>query len=83
LISRSLSRWCRPIDGSSRTYSTPDSSRAELRRQADALGLAARQRARGAIEGQVLEADVEQERQPVLDLLQDLAGDLRARAGRA
>ena len=25
-ISRSLSRWCRPIDGSSRTYSTPDSS---------------------------------------------------------
>ena len=35
--------------------------RAELRRQADALRLAARQRGRGAVQRQVAEADVLQE----------------------
>ena len=54
---------------------------AELRREPDALRLAARQRARRAMQRQVVEPDVEQERQPVLDLLEHLAGDLRARAG--
>ena len=39
---RRLSRWCRPIDGSSSTYSTPGQPRADLRREADALRLAAR-----------------------------------------
>ena len=36
--------------------------RAELRRQPDALGLAARERRRGAVEREVAEADVAQER---------------------
>ena len=56
--------------------------RAELRRQPDALRLAARQRGRRAIERQVVEADVEQEAEAGVDLLQDLGGDLRARARR-
>ena len=54
---------------------------AELRREPDALRLAARQRRGGAVEREVVEADVEQERQARLDLLEHLAGDLRARAG--
>ena len=53
---------------------------AELRRQPDALRLAARQRRRRAVERQVLEPDVEQEAEPRVDLLEDLVGDLRARA---
>jgi hypothetical protein len=50
--------------------------RADLGRQADALGLAARERGRGARERQVIEADVDQELQPGLDLLQDHGRDL-------
>ena len=49
---------------------------ADLRGEADALALAARQRAGGARQGQVVEPDIEQEGQPVADLLQDAAGDL-------
>ena len=45
-ISRRLSRWCRPIDGSSSTYSTPDQAAADLGGQPDALRLAAGQRGR-------------------------------------
>src|SRR3569623_1143982 len=54
---------------------------AELRREPDPLRLAAGARAGAAVEREVVEADVEQDRQPVLDLLQDLARDLEARAG--
>src|SRR3546814_17670472 len=51
-------------------------SRADLRGEADALALAARQAAGAAAEGQVVEADVDQEAQALVDLLQDARGDL-------
>ena len=50
-----------------------DELRADLRREPDALRLAARERARGAVERQVADADVVQERQPLADLLDDPA----------
>ena len=50
--------------------------RADLRGQPDALALAARQRARGARQGQVVEPDIVEEAQPLVDLLQDAGGDL-------
>ena len=53
-----LSRWCRPIDGSSSTYSTPVEVRADLRREADALPFAARQRRRAAAEREIADADI-------------------------
>ena len=56
--------------------------RADLRGQADALRLAARQRFRRAFEAQVIEADVDQEAQAGGDLLEDLVGDLRPGAGK-
>ena len=49
---------------------------ADLRGEADALAFAARQRARGARQREVIQADIEQERQPLADLLQHPAGDL-------
>src|SRR5277367_286834 len=51
---------------------------ADLRRQPDALALAARQRARGARQREIVEADVAEELQPVADLLQDALRDLVA-----
>ena len=51
-------------------------ARADLGGEADALALAARQRARGARQRQVIKADVEQEGQPLADLFQDAGGDL-------
>ena len=53
--------------------------RADLRRQPDALRLAARQRRRGAVERQVLQPDVDEEVQPLGDLAQDALGDLPSR----
>ena len=53
-------------------------ARADLRGEPDALALAARQRAGGARQGQIVEPDVAQEGQPVDDLLQDPVGDLVA-----
>ena len=50
-------------------------ARTDLRRQPDALRFAAGQRARAAVERQVVEANVEHERQPRADLLQDLPRD--------
>ena len=49
---------------------------ADLRGEADALALAAGERAGGARERQVVEPDVDQEVQPLADLLQDADGDL-------
>ena len=49
---------------------------ADLARQADALALAARQGAGGARERQVFETHIDQEGQPLANLLQDPAGDL-------
>ena len=51
-------------------------ARADLRGEADALALAAGERAGIARQRQVVEADVVQEVQALADLLQDAAGDL-------
>ncbi len=51
-------------------------ARSDLRRQPDALALAARQGAGTARQVQIVEPDVVQEAQPVGDLLQDAPGDL-------
>ncbi len=51
-------------------------ARADLRGEPDALALAARERARRAREGQVLEPDIAQESQALVDLLQDALGDV-------
>ena len=51
-------------------------ARADLRGEADALALAAGQRAGGAGQREVVEADVEQEGEALADLLEDAAGDL-------
>ena len=50
--------------------------RADLRRQPDALALAARQRARVARQRQVVEPDVVEEAEPLADLLEDALADL-------
>jgi hypothetical protein len=50
-------------------------ARPDLRRQADALALAARQRAAGPVEIQVIEPDIVEEAQPLDDLLQDRLRD--------
>ena len=68
-ISRWLSRWCRPMLGSSSTYRTPTRPRPDLRGQPDALCLAAGQRARGPVERQVVEPDVDQEPEPGVDVV--------------
>src|SRR5262245_31237142 len=52
-----------------------DERRAERRRQVDPLRFPAGQRRGEAVERQVVEPDVAQERQPALDLLQDLFSD--------
>ena len=51
-------------------------ARADLGGQPDALAFATRQRARGAVQREVGEADVVEEAQPLVDLLQDAGGDL-------
>ena len=53
-------------------------ARADLRGEPDALALAARERAGGARQRQIVEPDVAQEDEAVDDLLQDAAGDLVA-----
>ena len=50
-----------------------DELRADLRREPDALRLAARERRGGAVELEVADADVVEEREPLPDLLQDPA----------
>ena len=54
----------------------PHERRADLRRQPDAMALAAGQRAGGARQGQVFQADRLQEAQPVLDLLDNAVANL-------
>src|SRR3712207_4841990 len=49
---------------------------ADLRGEADALGLAAGEGARGAAEVEIVEADIVEEAQALVDLLEDGAGDL-------
>ena len=55
---------------------------ADLRRQPDALRLAARERAGAAVEVEIVEADAEQELQPRADLAEHLTARVRAAAGR-
>ena len=50
---------------------------ADLGRQPDALGLAAGERAGRTAEGEVLQADITQERQPLDHFLEDRPGDIR------
>jgi hypothetical protein len=52
-----------------------DEATADLAGQPDALPLAAGEAGGGAVEGQVVKADVEQELEPSLDLLEDLLAD--------
>lgn len=53
-----------------------DEPGADLGGEPDALGLAAGQGARGAVQREVVEADVHEEPQPLVDLLEDPLGDL-------
>jgi hypothetical protein len=52
-----------------------DQAAADLRGQADALGLAAGERRGAAVEREVLEADAREEAEAVVDLLEDRLGD--------
>ena len=49
--------------------------RPDLRRQADALALAARERGGAAAERQIADADIDQEPQPIADFAHDALGD--------
>ena len=60
-----------------------DQAAADLAGQADALGLAARERAAERLEREVVEADVDQELEPLADLLHDLVGDQWSRSVRS
>ncbi len=53
-----------------------DQAGADLGGEPDALGLAAGEGARGAVQREVVQADVHQELQPLVDLLEDPLGDL-------
>jgi hypothetical protein len=55
---------------------------ADLRRQPDALRLAARERARAAVEAQIIEADAEQQLEAAANLLQHLPAGVGAAPGR-
>ena len=58
-----------------------DEARADLRREPDALRLAAGERLGAAAEREVVEADVDEEAQAVAHFLQDGAGDLGVESG--
>ena len=60
-----------------------DQAGADLAGQADTLGFATGQGVGAAVQGQVVEADVDQELQAFTDFLEDLLGDLAAAAGQA
>ncbi|MDT4798782.1 hypothetical protein FQZ97_314200 [compost metagenome] len=61
----------------------PHKAGADLAGQANALGFAAREGVRAAIQGQVIEAYIDQELQAFADFLEDLLGDLAPSAGQA
>ena len=67
-MTRPMSRGCRPIARLVEHEQRVDERRAERGRQVDALHLAARQRARLAVEREIAEADVAQIRKPRADL---------------
>ena len=55
----------------------PDESRPDLAREPDALRLPAGERLRGTVEGEVVEPHVDEELEPLGNLLEDPARDLR------
>ena len=59
-----------------------DQRGADLGRQADALALTAGEGAGGPVEGQVIKADIDQEREPFADLLENPPGDFRLLGGK-
>ena len=79
--SRSLSRWCRPMRRLVEHVEHAGEAGADLRGQANALALAARQRAGAARQRQIFEADIDQELEPLADFLQDADGDLHLLLG--
>ena len=64
------------MEGSSRDVHDTDQSRADLAREPDALRLAARQGLGGAVQLEVVQADIFQESQTLSDFLEDPARDL-------
>ena len=58
-----------------------DQARADLRGEPDPLRLAPGQRRRRPVQGQVVQADVQQEPEPGVDLLEDAPGDLHVPVG--
>src|SRR6266550_7839356 len=60
-----------------------DEAASDLCRKADPLRLAARESHGGAFEGEIVEADVDEEAQPVRHLFQDWPRDLRIEPGAA
>ena len=75
-ISRWLSRWCSPMRRLVEDVEHADQPGADLRGQPDPLRLATGQRAGRPVEREVVEADVEQEAEAGLDLLDHPLGDL-------
>ena len=78
---RWLSRWCRPIEGSSRMYMTPT--------RPEPIWLARRMRCASPpdkvsalrFEGQISQADIAEKSEPIADFLDDLDRDFAAPAG--
>ena len=73
-MSRSLSRGCRPMVGSS-SVEAADEAGAERGREVDALRLAAGERHREAVEGEVVQADFHEVAEPLLHLFEHAARD--------
>ena len=67
-ISLAVSRLCKPIDGSSRTYVGSNQPRSKARRKLYTLRLAARQCRRKTIERQILQSNVVQKLKALADL---------------
>ena len=85
-MSRSVSRGCSPTDGSSSTYSVPTRPVPSAVARAIRCDSPPERRGRGAVEGQVVEPDVLEERQPAVHLVErsraaiarSLGGELEA-----
>ena len=79
LISRSLSRGCKPIEGSSKNVEHADQAAADLPGQPNPLRFAAGERRGRAVERQIVEPDVGQKAQTSANLLEHFGGDGRLR----
>ena len=78
---RPLSRGWRPMRRLVEDEERPDERGAQGRGQVDPLGLAAAQGEGHPVEGDIVEPDLEQEFQAVLDLGDELLGDLLLERG--